>query len=193
MMEPLSEDLQATLRHALRGSGRAIAAFMGLPVKLRERRAAIEDVLQVATPYGDPDAAGAGAYVAMVGDLTGHCLLLMPEASTSTLWHLAEEQFGPMDETLRASFLQEVSNLAVSGFLTTLADPGGWHVTATPPELTWSSYAALVQSVVAAMAAETDHALVATADGRVAGRGFDCSILVLPDAHGLAALLEAWR
>lgn len=189
--ETVTGQLAAAIDQALAECGQAIERFVGLETVMRTREVLLEAVLRVPAHYGDLEVTGAAAYVGMTGDVSGHCLLFLSEATARTLISAAEETLGPLDGSLADSMLHEFGNIAVSAFMTGLASAGGWSILPTPPELAWTVRGAALQSLLGAMAAETDRALVVAAEWVLGGRDLDCGVLVLPDARGLSAMLGA--
>lgn len=189
--EQVGGPLAEAIDRGLTECGRAIADFVGMDTTMRTRAVLLEAVLRVPGHYGDLDVTGAAAYVRMTGDVSGHCLLFLSEATAHALVRAAEASLGPLDEALADSMIHEFGNIAVSAFMTGLAAAGGWSILPTPPELAWTVRGAALQSLLGAMAAETDLALVVAAEWRLGGQDLDCGVLVLPDAQGLAAMLGA--
>jgi len=189
--QAVSSRLATAIDRALADCGQAIGQFVGLATAMRTREVLLEAVLRVPAHYGDLDVTGAAAYVGMTGDVSGHCLLFMSETTAKALVRVAEETLGPLDETLADSLLHEFGNIAVSAFMNGLASAGGWRILPTPPELAWTVRGAALQSLLGAMAVETDLALVVAAEWVLGGRDLDCGVLVLPDARGLSVMLGA--
>lgn len=174
------------------GLDRAEAGFgelLGLPLAIQLELLSLEAPDVVAARAGRPEEPVTGIYVAYDGDLSGHCLLYLNDASVQQLARrLLGDQATP---ALTESALLEVGNITVSGLVNGLADSGGWRIQVSPPTLARDMLGALVGSILAAASLASRELLAVRASFRAGGEAVRGTVLLMPDAASLYKLLGA--
>lgn len=180
------------MRAGLQRAEQGLTGLLGFPVRIRVEEVALQPVLAAGLEPGPAEQDVVGVYVGFGGDLTGHCLLCLGEASAA---ELAGQLLGggPWEADLVDSALLEFGNIAVSSAVNGLADAGGWEIRVTPPVLGRDMLGALVNTVLAAASLAAAELLAVRAQFRCAGSEIAGTLLLLPDAASLRFLLATGR
>ena len=136
---------------------------------------------------GAPEDVVTGVVLGLEGDIDALVLLLIPIKDSETLCQLlgveAQTEVGD-------SALSEIGNILGTSYLNALAMMTGLDLMPTPPALTTDLLGAIVASVLAQAAGETDLALVLDSELDLAEQPCSLSFMLLP-ASGRADELLA--
>ena len=123
----------------------------------------------------------------IVGEMAGTVLLLVPPADADAMCRMLGVE---PDDEFALSALGEIGNIVGTSYINALAGMTGMDIEPTPPSTATDMLGALVASVLAGAAMESDIALML--DSNLVVEGEDCSIsfLLVPDHGGVDLLLS---
>jgi chemotaxis protein CheC len=208
MMIRAGSDLwQATLAtvfsNALARAGEALVVMSGHDVAVKPADLRLCRAADVIDDAGGPDAVVAGVYVGITGALRGHALLLLPPDGARRFAAIllegviepTEALAGPDGDLalspLEASALQELGNVTISACLNELGAYLEEPVHPTVPQAIVELAGAILDAVLLDLVGEVDQVLAARTRFAIGGEAVDGTILILPDATSLDALVEA--
>src|SRR5947209_7738425 len=135
----------------------ALSQMLGQEVELNVPRALALPLADAVESAGAPDDIVTGVVLGLEGDIDALVLLLIPIKDSETLCQLlgveAQTEVGD-------SALSEIGNILGTSYLNALAMMTGLDLMPTPPTLATDLLGAIVASVLAQAAGETDLALV---------------------------------
>ncbi len=184
-----SMQLDALRELANIGSGNAgtsLSQMLGRPVDLAVPHAYVLGLADAVDVVGPPDADVVGVVIPLDGDLDAVVLLIFPEASAATLSTMLGVAPGT-DDALSA--LGEIGNILGSAYMGAIGAMTGLELWVTPPQTVTDMLAAIVETVLASRAAETDTALILDSELHVEGESCSMSFLLLPAAGGVSEIL----
>ncbi len=166
-----------------------LSGLLGAPVQINLEILSLEPAPGLSRLAGGPADVVTGIYVAFSGDLRGHCLLYLDDVNVA---HLVQRLVGETaDADLVQSALLEAGNITVSGLVNGVADNGGWCIQVSPPALARDMLGSLMGSVLAAASLSSPELLAVRARFQVRGGEVQGTVLLMPDAASLQALLRA--
>jgi chemotaxis protein CheC len=165
----------------------ALSQMLGQEVELNVPRALALPLADAVESAGAPEDVVTGVVLGLEGDVDALVLLLIPIKDSETLCQLlgveAQTEVGD-------SALSEIGNILGTSYLNALAMMTGLDLMPTPPALTTDLLGAIVASVLAQAAGETDIALVLDSELDLAEQPCSLSFMLLP-ASGRADELLA--
>jgi chemotaxis protein CheC len=165
----------------------ALSQMLGQEVELNVPRALALPLADAVESAGAPEDVVTGVVLGLEGDIDALVLLLIPIKDSETLCQLlgveAQTEVGD-------SALSEIGNILGTSYLNALAMMTGLNLMPTPPALTTDLLGAIVASVLAQAAGETDLALVLDSELDLAEQPCSLSFMLLP-ASGRADELLA--
>jgi len=165
----------------------ALSQMLGQEVELNVPRALALPLADAVESAGAPEDVVTGVVLGLEGDIDALVLLLIPIKDSETLCQLlgveAQTEVGD-------SALSEIGNILGTSYLNALAMMTGLDLMPTPPALTTDLLGAIVASVLAQAAGETDLALVLDSELDLAEQPCSLSFMLLP-ASGRADELLA--
>ena len=165
----------------------ALSQMLGQEVELNVPRALALPLADAVESAGAPEDVVTGVVLGLEGDVDALVLLLIPIKDSETLCQLlgveAQTEVGD-------SALSEIGNILGTSYLNALAMMTGLDLMPTPPALTTDLLGAIVASVLAQAAGETDIALVLDSELDLAEHPCSLSFMLLP-ASGRADELLA--
>lgn len=174
-------------------AGRGLSGLIGEEIAICVPEVRLGTRLDVCTAVGGDDALVMGAYLGVTGDVSGHVMLLFPEARALACVDLMCGQ--PPGTTVEAdelaeSAVAELGNIVGSAFVNALADATNLSLHPTPPVVVRDLAMALVQSVYAEVMAQDGPVVIVDtvfedAHGETAGL-----LILAPDPPALARLEE---
>jgi len=171
------------------GSGNAATALsqmLGEDVELQVPRALALPLADAVDAAGEADAVVAGVVLTIVGRLDAIVLLLIPQADAEILCRLNGVEVGT---EVGDSALAEIGNILGTSYLNALASMTGLELLPSPPQLCTDLLAAIVASLLAQTAVETDTALLLDSELRLADQACSLSFMLITTAAMVSELL----
>lgn len=171
------------------GSGTAataLSAMLGRPVDISVPSARALPLAEAVEAVGDAEAEVTGVVLPVFGSIDAIVLLVFSPESAATLVQLLG--IDPDDE-LADSALCEIGNIVGCSYIGAFAAMTGLSLEPSPPSLATDMLGAIVTSVLAGAALETDVALLL--DSALTVEGEECSFgfMLVPTADGVHELL----
>lgn len=193
MSVPMTQRLTEIANDGAFRAGRGLSGLIGEEILIRIPEVRLGTRLDVCAAVGGDDALVLGAYLGVSGDVSGHVMLLFPEARALECVDLMCGQ--PPGTTTEAddfaqSAIAELGNIVGSAFVNALADATNLSLHPSPPVVVRDLAMALVESVYAeVMAQEGPVVIIDTVFEDT--RGETAGLLILaPDPPALARLEE---
>ena len=171
------------------GSGTAatsLSAMLGRPIDVSVPSARALDLAEAVEAVGPADAEVTGVVLGVTGSLDAVVLLVFSVESAHTLCELLGVD--PHDE-MAVSALGEIGNIVGCSYIGAFASMTGLDLEPTPPDTATDMLGAIVASVLAGAALETDVALVLDTDLIVEGSECTFGFLLVPTHDGVGELL----
>jgi chemotaxis protein CheC len=172
------------------GSGNAataLAGMIGRPVDLRVPKALALELADAVDAVGDAESTVTAVVIGVFGDLDATVLLLFdPESAETVCSFLGVEG----DPEMAHSALGEVGNILGSSYVQAMGTMTGLHMEPTPPSAIADMLGAVVASVLAMTAADTDLALLLDSEMTVDHTACRFGFLYVPSGAGVSLLLE---
>jgi len=188
--DPYSEmQLDALRELANIGAGNAATALsqmLGQDVELMVPRALALPLADAVDAAGRPDALVTGVVLPLEGHVDAVVLLLIPRRDAETLCQLLGVQAGT---EVGNSALAEIGNILGTSYINALASMTGLELLPCPPELNTDLLAAIVASLLAFTAAETDTALLLDSELKLAERSCSLSFMLITTTNSVYELL----
>jgi chemotaxis protein CheC len=172
------------------GSGTAataLASMLGRPVDISVPTALALPIADAVDAVGSPDELITAVVLPLIGDLEAIALLLFTPKDAAELCGLLGVE---VDSALGASALGEIGNILGSAYIGALCQMTGLSMEPRPPEMTSDMLGAIVSSVLAAGAQNTDTALLL--DSQLVVEGAECSLsfVLAPGKDGVSEILS---
>ena len=171
------------------GSGTAataLSSMLGRPVDISVPAALALPLADAVEAAGTPDAVVTAVVLPLVGDLDAIALLLFaPEDAAAMCGLLGVD----VDSEMGLSALAEIGNILGSAYIGALTKMTNLALEPQPPETATDMLGAIVSSVLAAGAAETDIALLLDSELTVEGAECSLSFMLAPGREGVAEIL----
>ena len=183
------QQLDALRELANIGSGTAATALsllVGRTIDLSVPTALALPLVDAVDAVGPPDSVVTAVMLPIGGDLDAIVLLLFPPADAEVLCELLDVKAGT---EVGLSALGEIGNILGSAYVGALGAMTGLQLDPTPPQSTTDLLGAIVATVLATGAEETDVALVL--DSNLAVEGAECalSFMLIPSRTGVGEVL----
>ena len=159
------------------GAATALSQMLGQEVELNVPRALALGLADAVDAAGAPDEVVSGIVLGLEGDIDGLVLLLVPMKDAQTLCQLLGVDAGT---EVGDSALGEIGNILGTSYLNAIASMTGLNLMPTPPFVATDLLAAIVASVLAQSAGESDIALVLDSDLTLADAACALSFMLLP-------------
>lgn len=167
-------------------AGTALSAMLGQPVDISVPAASAMPLADAVEAAGDPEAEATGVVLPIFGDLDATVLLLFPPDDEATLCGLLGVEPGTEDGR---SALGEIGNILGCSYVNSLAAMTGLAIEPRPPETVADMVGAIMASVLAVQADQTNHALLMDSRLIVEGQSCELTFLLLPSLGGIDELL----
>jgi chemotaxis protein CheC len=172
---------------------RGLSGLVGEEIRIDVPQVRVGTKVDACDAVGGPDAIVLGAYLGITGDITGHVMLLFPQARAMACVDLMCGQpvgtsVEPDDFT--SSAIGELANIVGSAFVNALADRAGLILHPSPPTVVHDMAIALVESVYAAILAQGGEVVMIDtvfSDEKGTTSGL---LIVAPDSEAFARLAE---
>jgi chemotaxis protein CheC len=171
------------------GSGTAATALsqmLGQDVELHVPRALALPLADAVEAAGEPESIVTGVVLPLEGDIDAIVLLLIPGRDGSALCELLGVEAGT---EVGDSALGEIGNILGTSYLNALASMTGLELLPCPPELSTDLLAAIVASLLAETAGDTDTALLLDSELELAEQACSLSFMLLTTASAVRRLL----
>jgi chemotaxis protein CheC len=171
------------------GSGTAataLSSMLGRSVNISVPTALALPLADIVDAAGEPDAVVTAVVLPLFGDLDATALLLFKPEDAATLCALLGVD---VDSEVGLSALAEIGNILGSAYIRALTTMTSLALEPRPPETATDMLAAIVSSVLAAEAEDTDIALLL--DSQLIVEGAECSLsfMLAPGKDGVAEIL----
>ena len=171
------------------GSGTAatsLSAMLGRPIDISVPSARALPLAEAVEAVGDPEAEVTGVVLPVFGSIDAIVVLIFSPTSAATLVKLLGVD---PDDEMAASALCEIGNIVGCAYIGAFAAMTGLALEPVPPSLATDMLGAIVTSVLAGAALETDVALLL--DSALTVEGEECSFgfMLVPTADGVNELL----
>jgi chemotaxis protein CheC len=172
------------------GSGTAataLSSMLGRPVDISVPKALALPLADAVDAAGPADAEVTAVMLPLVGDLDAIALLLFAPEDAAVLCELLGVD---VRTPVGISALAEIGNILGSAYIGALTMMTNLALEPRPPQTTTDMLAAIVSSVLAAGAAETDIALLLDSELTVEGVECSLSFMLAPGKDGVAEILS---
>lgn len=190
MSQPYPElQLDALRELANIGSGTAATALSSMlkrPVDISVPAALALPLADAVDAAGPPDTVVTAVVLPLVGDLEAIALLLFTAADAAALCGLLGVD---ADSEVGLSALAEIGNILGSAYIGALSTMTALALEPRPPQTATDMLAAVVSSVLAATAEQTDVALLLDSELKVEGEACSMSFMLAPGADGVSEIL----
>jgi chemotaxis protein CheC len=172
------------------GSGNAstaLSSMLGRSVDISVPKAQALPFAEAVEAAGPAEQDITGIVLGIIGEMQGTVLLLVPPADADAMCRMLGVE---PDDEFALSALGEIGNIVGTSYINALAGMTGMDIEPTPPSTATDMLGALVASVLAGAAMESDIALML--DSNLVVEGEDCAIsfLLVPDHGGVDLLLS---
>ncbi|MGP0102147.1 MAG: chemotaxis protein CheC [Solirubrobacteraceae bacterium] len=172
------------------GSGTAataLSSMLGRPVDISVPAALALPIADVVEATGTPDAVVTAVVLPLIGDLDAIALLLFAPEDAATLCGLLGVD---PDSEVGLSALAEIGNILGSAYIGALSTMTALALEPKPPETATDMLGAIVASVLAIGAQETDIALLLDSELTVEGAECSLSFMLAPGSDGVDEILS---
>ena len=172
------------------GSGNAataLASMLGQSVDLHVPTALVLELADAVDAVGNPEDTVRAVIIGVFGDLDATVLLLFDPESANALCALLGVEGAP---EMALSALGEIGNILGSSYIQAMGTMTNLHMEPHPPIAMADMLGAIVASVLAVAAADTDLALLLDSKMTVDGTACKFGFLYVPSGAGVALLLD---
>ena len=172
------------------GSGNAataLASMLGQSVDLHVPTALVLELADAVDAVGNPEDTVSAVIIGVFGDLDATVLLLFDPESANALCALLGVEGDP---EMALSALGEIGNILGSSYIQAMGTMTNLHMEPHPPIAMADMLGAIVASVLAVAAADTDLALLLDSKITVDGTACKFGFLYVPSGAGVALLLD---
>jgi chemotaxis protein CheC len=172
------------------GSGNAataLASMLGKSVDLHVPTALALELADAVDAVGNAEDTVSAVIIGVFGDLDATVLLLFEPESANTLCSLLGVEGDP---EMELSALGEIGNILGSSYVQAMGTMTNLHMEPHPPIAMSDMLGAIVASVLAVTAADTDLALLLDSRMTVDGTACKFGFLYVPSGAGVALLLD---
>ncbi len=168
-------------------AGTALSGMLGHPVDISVPAAAALPLADAVEAAGDPEAEATGVVLPIFGDLDATVLLLFPPDDEATLCSMLGVEPGTEDGR---GALGEIGNILGCSYVNSLAAMTGLELEPRPPETVADMIGAILATVLATQADQTNLALLMDSRLIVEGQKCELTFLMLPSHEGIGELLS---
>jgi len=171
------------------GSGTAATALstmLSTPIDVSVPVALALPLADAVDAAGDGESMVTAVLLGIHGDIGAIVVLLFPPEDAATLCRLLGVD---PDGEVGLSAIGEIGNIVGSAYIGALVAMTGLAIEPTPPQTVTDLLAAIVGSVLATGAAETDIALLLDSDLLIEGTSASLSFMLVPDSNGISQVL----
>ena len=188
-MELTDIQLDALREMANIGSGNAataLAGMLGRPVDLSVPLASALPLPDAVDAVGASEGIVTAVAIPVMGELEGIVLLTFPVPSA----HALSGFLGVVDDPeMELSALGEIGNILGSSYINALGSMTGIEMEPCPPQAVTDMLGAIVASVLASAAQQSDTALLLDSNLTVEGAACEFGFLFVPYENGIVQLL----
>jgi chemotaxis protein CheC len=182
-------ELDALRELANVGSGTAATALsqmLARSIDVSVPKAAALPLAEAVEAVGDPETVVTGVVLPIFGSLEGMAVLLFGEHDANRVCELLGVDPG---DDYAISALAEIGNILCSSYLGAIVSMTGLSIEPGPPQTASDMLAAIVATVLAQSAADTDIALLLDSDIKIEGEESSFQFMLVPTVEGVATLL----
>lgn len=185
--------LSRVARDGAARAGRALSGLVGQEISIHIPSVRTGTRADACDAVGGEESVVLGAYLGVSGDITGHVMLLFPEArALECVDHMCGQPAGTAStgDELTQSAVSELANIVGSAFVNALADQTALVLHPSPPAVVHDMAIALVETVYAEiLSQDIDVMMIDTVFEDQAGRTAGL-LIVAPDPPCLRRLVE---
>ncbi len=186
------EALRSVAESGVSNSATGLSQMIGREIDMRALEVSVLPINQVPGLLAGPEETLVGIYLAILGDIAGHILLLFSLTEATRLVDMLMDQPAGTTTSLGAmerSALGEVGNLTGSFFLNALAEATKLGGQPSPPAVIVDMGFAILDVPLVALAVTSDDVLVIKTAFLEDERHIQALFLVMPDVESLRAIL----
>jgi chemotaxis protein CheC len=167
-------------------AGTALSQLLGRSVDISVPNAFVLPLAEAVEAVGPAEQAVTGVAMPLAGDMDAVVLLVLPVEDGGALCRMLGVEAGTEDAV---SALGEIGNILAASYIGSLGAMTGLDLDLTPPQTVTDMLAAIVASVLATRAADTDTALILDSELCVEDEACSLSFLLLPEPGGVREIL----
>ena len=167
-------------------AGTALSQMLGRAVDISVPNALVLPLAEAVDAVGAAEEDVTGVVIPLQGELDAIVLLVFPVADAATLCGLLGVEAGT---DVGLSALSEIGNILGASYVGAIAAMTGLELDLTPPQTVTDMLAAIVSTVLASRAADTDTAMILDTGLTVEGEACSLSFLLLPAAGEVKEVL----
>jgi chemotaxis protein CheC len=168
-------------------AGTALSQMLGRSVDISVPNAFVLPLAEAVDAVGSPEEDVTGVVIPLQGELDAVVLLVFPVADAATLCGLLGVEAGT---EVGLSALSEIGNILGASYVGAIAAMTGLELDLTPPQTVTDMLAAIVSTVLASRAAETDTAMILDSELQVEGEACSLGFMLLPAAGEVQEMLK---
>jgi chemotaxis protein CheC len=168
-------------------AGTALSQMLGRSVDISVPNAFVLPLAEAVDAVGSPEEDVTGVVIPLQGELDAVVLLVFPVADAATLCGLLGVEAGT---DVGLSALSEIGNILGASYVGAISAMTGLELDLTPPQTVTDMLAAIVSTVLASRAAETDTAMILDSELQVEGEACSLGFMLLPAAGEVQEMLK---
>jgi chemotaxis protein CheC len=168
-------------------AGTALSQMLGRSVDISVPNAFVLPLAEAVDAVGAAEEDVTGVVIPLQGELDAVVLLVFPVADAATLCGLLGVEAGT---EVGLSALSEIGNILGASYVGAIAAMTGLDLDLTPPQTVTDMLAAIVSTVLASRAAETDTAMILDSELQVEGAACSLGFMLLPAAGEVQEMLK---
>ena len=168
-------------------AGTALSQMLGRSVDISVPNAFVLPLAEAVDAVGAAEEDVTGVVIPLQGELDAVVLLVFPVADAATLCGLLGVEAGT---DVGLSALSEIGNILGASYVGAIGAMTGLELDLTPPQTVTDMLAAIVSTVLASRAADTDTAMILDTGLTVEGEACSLSFLLLPAAGEVQEMLK---
>jgi len=168
-------------------AGTALSQMLGRSVDISVPNAFVLPLAEAVDAVGAAEEDVTGVVIPLQGELDAVVLLVFPVADAATLCGLLGVEAGT---EVGLSALSEIGNILGASYVGAIAAMTGLDLDLTPPQTVTDMLAAIVSTVLASRAADTDTAMILDSELQVEGEACSLGFMLLPAAGEVQEMLK---
>ena len=168
-------------------AGTALSQMLGRSVDISVPNAFVLPLAEAVDAVGAAEEDVTGVVIPLQGELDAVVLLVFPVADAATLCGLLGVEAGT---EVGLSALSEIGNILGASYVGAIGAMTGLELDLTPPQTVTDMLAAIVSTVLASRAAETDTAMILDSELQVEGEACSLGFMLLPAAGEVQEMLK---
>jgi chemotaxis protein CheC len=168
-------------------AGTALSQMLGRSVDISVPNAFVLPLAEAVDAVGAAEEDVTGVVIPLQGELDAVVLLVFPVDDAATLCGLLGVEAGT---EVGLSALSEIGNILGASYVGAIAAMTGLELDLTPPQTVTDMLAAIVSTVLASRAAETDTAMILDSELQVEGEACSLGFMLLPAAGEVQEMLK---